>query len=234
MNRRIALVTGGNRGIGLEVVRELAQKGLQVVLTARSEEAGRTALVQLSREGYAVDFQKMDVTRPQEIEAVAGILDRQYGKLDILINNAGILEEQDDRVLAVSLQTLESTLRTNTLGPLLVSQRMAPLLRKGDQARIINVSSGYGELSDMEGGRPAAYKMSKAALNAITLMLADELRPDGIAVDSVCPGWVRTDMGGQEAPRSVEQGAAGIVWLALAEKEVPTGQFLRDGQAIPW
>lgn len=233
MNKKIALVTGGNKGIGLEVCRQLAASGVQVVLTARDDVRGSEARVLLSRDGLSVDFQKLDVTDPTTLEAAFDFISKTYGALDVLVNNAGILPDEDDKGIAVGADTVLKVFKTNSLGPLQVSQRFLPLLKKSQAGRIINVSSGMGSLSDMAGGY-AAYRISKAALNAVTLILADETRDLKISVNAVCPGWVKTDMGGKSASRSVEQGASGIVRLALLEKNVPTGQFLRDGIAIPW
>ena len=232
-DKKIALVTGGNKGIGLEICRQLAVSGIQVVLTARDCLRGSEARALLSRDGLIVDFQKLDVTDPSNLKAVFDFISTTYGALDILVNNAGILPDEDDIGITVGADTVLKVFKTNSLGPLQISQRFLPLLKKSQGGRIINVSSGMGSLSDMAGGY-AAYRISKAALNAVTLILADELKELKISVNAVCPGWVKTDMGGKSAPRSVEQGASGIVRLALLDKNVPTGKFLRDGKAIPW
>ena len=159
-------------------------------------------------------------------------MDRAFGRLDVLINNAGIFSKKDGPGLTVKLQSVRSTLETNTLAPLRLAQALAPLLKRSRAGRIINVSSGMGALADMEGGY-AAYRMSKTALNAVTRILAAELRGT-VAVNSVCPGWVKTDMGGPNAERDVAQGADGAVWLALDAPQNLTGQFIRDRQVIAW
>jgi NAD(P)-dependent dehydrogenase (short-subunit alcohol dehydrogenase family) len=232
-NKKIALVTGANKGIGLEICRQLAHEGVQVVLTSRDEARGIEAQRLLARHGAGVDYRRVDVTEPASMESAFTYVSEKYGKLDILVNNAGILPDQNARGVSVSAKTVREVFETNTLGAFQVSQRFLPLLRKSESGRIINLSSGLGSLSDMGGGYPA-YRISKAALNAVTLILADELRELGISVNAVCPGWVKTDMGGKNAERPVEKGASGIVKLALLEKEVPTGKFLRDGREIPW
>ena len=231
--RRIALVTGSNKGIGYEVCRQLAGAGMEVILSARNEAKGLAAKNRLSGQGFNVDFQKLDVTSPEDIESVCRFIAGRYGRLDLLVNNAGILPDQGDRAASLSEQKLLDVFEINAVGALLVSQKMIPLLAKSGKGKIINVSSGLGSLIDMGGGYPA-YRISKAALNAITRILSSELSGLDISVNSVCPGWVRTDMGGASAPRSVEKGASEIVRLALLEKEMPTGQFLRDGEPVPW
>ncbi|MBI3593604.1 MAG: SDR family oxidoreductase [Nitrospirae bacterium] len=232
-NKKIALVTGGNRGIGLEVCRQLASSEVQVILTARSEELGLQAQSNLSRSGFSVDFQRLDVTDISTLNSTFNFISKRYGVLDILINNAGILPDGDKSGLNVESETILQVFKTNTLGPLRLSQLFLPLLKKSRAGKIINISSGMGSLNEMAGGYPA-YRISKAALNAVTLILSSEMVGLNIAVNSICPGWVKTDMGGRNAARSVEQGATGIVQLALLDKKVPTGKFLRDGQIIAW
>jgi NAD(P)-dependent dehydrogenase (short-subunit alcohol dehydrogenase family) len=231
--KKIALVTGGNKGIGMEVCRQLAASGVQVVLTARAEQRGIRAKKHLLEGGLTVDFQRLDVTLPDTIDSTFSFISKQYGILDILVNNAGILPDEDKSALTVKKETVLEVLKTNTLGPLNLIQRFLPLLTKSKAGKIINVSSGMGSLTDMSGGYPA-YRISKAALNSLTLILASELAGSNISVNSVCPGWVKTDMGGRNASRTVEQGASGIVHLALLEKQIPTGKFLRDRQVISW
>ena len=229
---RIIVVTGGNRGIGLEICRQLAGRGAQVVLTARQQQAGDEVVKKLAAEKLSVQFHPLNVTDPQSATALHDYLQHKFGRLDVLVNNAGVLMKEDGSGLAVKTETVRNTLETNTLAPLFLSQTLAPLLRRGKLPRIINVSSGLGALSEMEGGY-AAYRISKAALNAVTRILAAELR-GAVAVNSVCPGWVKTDMGGANAHREVPQGAAGAVWLALDAPQDVTGQFTRDGKVIPW
>jgi NAD(P)-dependent dehydrogenase (short-subunit alcohol dehydrogenase family) len=231
-NQRIIVVTGGNRGIGFEICRQLARRGAQVVLTARQPEAGAEAVKILAAQQLSAQFHPLNVTDPASAAALRDHLERAFGRLDVLINNAGIFSKVDSPGLDVKLETVRVTLETNTLAPLQLSQTMAPLLKRSSTARIVNVSSGMGALSEMQGGY-AAYRMSKTALNAVTGILAAELR-GAVAVNSVCPGWVKTDMGGANAEREVSQGAAGIVWLALDAPQALTGKFVRDREVIPW
>ena len=230
-NQKTALVTGANKGIGFEVVRELARLGLRVFLGARNEKAGRTATEKLSGEG-AVVFLKIDISDEKSIRAAAEELSRQSDRLDGLVNNAGILLDEDKSALTVTPEIFETTLRTNTLGPWLVSQAFAPLLKKSSEPRIVNVSSGGGQLEDGADGWAPAYCVSKTALNGVTVQLAAALPK--CAVNSVCPGWVRTDMGGENATRSVAEGAATIVWLATDAPHDLTGKFVKDRKVIPW
>jgi NAD(P)-dependent dehydrogenase (short-subunit alcohol dehydrogenase family) len=228
----VTVVTGGNRGIGFEICRQLAGRGAQVVLTARQARAGEEAVKRLAAQKLSVQFHPLDVTRPRDAVAWHDHLQRAFGRLDVLINNAGVFLKEDGPALDVKLDTVRATLETNTLAPLYLSQALVPLLQRSRNARIINVSSGMGALSDMEGGY-AAYRISKTALNAVTTILAAELR-GAVAVNAVCPGWVKTDMGGANAEREVSQGAGGIVWLALDAPQDLTGQFVRDRKIIPW
>ncbi len=228
----VILVTGGNRGIGLETCRQLARRDAQVVLTARDEHAGADAIKKLAGQNLSAQFCPLNVTEPESVAAVHDFLERTFGRLDVLINNAGIFSKEDALGLAVKLATVRTTLETNTLAPLHLAQTLADLLKPSGAGRIINVSSGMGALADMAGGY-AAYRMSKTALNAVTRILAAELR-GAVAVNSVCPGWVRTDMGGTGAERDVSEGAAGIVWLALDAPQNLTGVFVRDAKVIPW
>jgi len=228
----VIVVTGGNRGIGLEVCRQLARRGAQVILTARQPEDGKGAVKSLAAQKLSAQFQPLEVTDAESAAALRHYLKREFGRLDVLINNAGIFSKADGPGLTVKLETVRATLETNTLAPLHLSQLMAPLLKRSRTARIVNVSSGMGALSDMQGGY-AAYRISKTALNAVTAILAAELR-GAVAVNCVCPGWVKTDMGGANAEREVSQGAAGIVWLALDAPQDLTGKFVRDREVIPW
>lgn len=229
--KRIALVTGANKGIGFEVARDLARKGFHVFLGARDEKAGRAAEEKLRKEGE-VTFLKIDIANKESIERAAQEFSRQADHLDTLVNNAGILLDEDKDVLTTTPEIFEKTLRTNTLGALLVSQAFVPLLKKSSAPRIVNVSSGGGQLSDGADGWAPAYCISKTALNGVTSQLAAAL-PE-FAVNSVCPGWVRTDMGGANATRSIAEGAAGIVWLAADAPQKETGKFWRDRKVIPW
>ena len=241
--QRIALVTGANKGIGFEVARQLARKGFHVFLGARNEEAGKAAAQKLNREaeeerssentrGGAVTALKIDISKPESIRRAAEEFSQKSDRLDALLNNAGILLDDDNTILTITPEIFETTLRTNTLGALLVSQSFVPFLKKSDAPRIVNVSSGGGQLADGADGWAPAYCISKTALNGVTVQLAAALPK--FAVNSVCPGWVRTDMGGSNATRSVLEGAAGIVWLAADAPQNQTGKFWRDRKVIAW
>jgi NAD(P)-dependent dehydrogenase (short-subunit alcohol dehydrogenase family) len=229
--QKTALVTGANKGIGFEVARELARMGFRVFLGARNAKAGRAAAEKLQSEGEVV-FLEIDISNEKSIAGAADELARQSEHLDVLVNNAGILLDEDKSALTLTPDIFEKTLRTNTLGPWLVAEAFAPLLKKGREPRIVNVSSGGGQLEDGADGWAPAYCVSKTALNGVTVQLAAALPK--FAVNSVCPGWVRTDMGGENATRSVAEGAATIVWLATAAPHDLTGKFVKDRKVIPW
>jgi NAD(P)-dependent dehydrogenase (short-subunit alcohol dehydrogenase family) len=228
----IALVTGANRGIGLEVAKQLAQKGATVLLGSRDLEKGKLATQSLASEGLKVVPIQLDVTQCEDIEQAAKQIEQQYGRLDILINNAGILYDTWQNAVGADLDEVKLAFDTNTLGPWRLVKGLLQMLRNSEHGRIVNVSSGAGSMHGMSGGTPA-YSISKVALNALTIMLAENLRTDGILVNAVCPGWVATDMGGAGG-RPVEVGAASVTWAALLADNGPTGGFFRDGQPLPW
>jgi NAD(P)-dependent dehydrogenase (short-subunit alcohol dehydrogenase family) len=231
---RIALVTGGNRGIGLEICRQLAQHGLAVVLAARDTTKGKAAAKALQDEGLQVEFHRLDVTSCRSIRACVSALGERRGRIDVLVNNAGILiDPRGSRFLDSKLDTYRDTLETNLFGPLQLAQAVIPLMKANRYGRIVNVSSGQGQLSEMGAGTPA-YRMSKTALNALTRILSAEFGASNILVNSMCPGWVRTGMGGEGAPRTPEQGADTALWLATLPDGGPSGGFFRDRQPIPW
>jgi NAD(P)-dependent dehydrogenase (short-subunit alcohol dehydrogenase family) len=236
--QRIALVTGANKGIGFETARQLLREGFRVFLGARDEKAGKAAAEKLKSEaGRAVDkasvsFLKIDISDPDSVRAAAEEFGKQSDRLDALVNNAGILLDDDKDVLNCTPEIFEATLRTNSLGALLVAQVFVPFVKKSDAPRIVNVSSGGGQLTDGADGWAPAYCISKTALNGVTVQLAAAL--PNFAVNSVCPGWVRTDMGGAGATRSVAEGASGIVWLVAEAPQSQTAKFWRDRKVIPW
>ncbi len=229
-NEKIALVTGANKGIGFEVARQLARMRFRVFLGARNANAGRAAAAKIT-EGK-VTFLEIDISDPESIRRAVEEFSRHADRLDVLVNNAGILLDEDESALTITPEIFEKTLRTNTLGPWLVAQAFVPLLQKSAGPRIVNVSSGGGQLADGADGWAPGYCVSKTALNGVTVQLAAALPK--FAVNSVCPGWVRTDMGGANATRSVAEGASGIVWLAADAPQNLTGQFVRDRKVIPW
>ncbi len=240
MDQKIAVVTGANRGIGFEVVRQLAQQGLTVILTCRDPQKGQQAVEQLAQEGLTVYFHPLDVTSDESCEQFSQNLQQTIGRVDILINNAGIFPEGTDPSLSLSQSILDlprdvllQTLETNTFGALRVVKALRPIF--SSDGRIINVSSIMGQLEKMDSGY-AAYRMSKAALNVVTKVLADELKENtDICVNSVHPGWIKTEMGGARAPQSVQEGADTIVWLALgADGANPSGKFFHNRQEISW
>jgi len=229
---RIALVTGANRGIGFEVCRQLAGKGFIVLLTARDARTAKAAADALNRAGR-VESLVLDVDDADSIAKAAAEVAGQYERLDVLINNAGINYDTWETIENADIDgTVMETITTNLLGPWRVCQAFLPLLRKSHAGRIINVSSESGSLAHMGAG-PPAYQVTKAALNALTRTLAGELRGSHILVNSVCPGWVATDMGGAGG-RPVAEGAAGIVWAATLPDDGPSGGFFRDGKPLPW
>ena len=231
---RIALVTGGNRGIGYEICRQLAQHGLVVVLTARDATKGKAAAKALQDEGLKVEFHRLDVTSCRSIRACVAAVAERLGRIDVLVNNAGIMiDPRGSRFLDSKLDTYRDTLETNLYGPLQLAQSVVPLMKANRYGRVVNVSSGLGQLSEMGAGTPA-YRLSKTALNALTRMLAAEFRESNILANSMCPGWVRTDMGGAGATRTPQQGADTALWLATLPDDGPTGGFFRDRQPIPW
>lgn len=267
---KTVLVTGGNRGIGLEICRQLDELGNIVILGSRDIQKGEEAAASLSKN---VIIKQLDVTSEESIRNLFAFVNNDLGKLDVLINNAGIganhsgsrksvssvmknfMEEnfhgawqtvktikpilQKAGIVAKSqgaenipLVNVKQVMETNFYGPWRMTQVFIPLLGKSEDGRVINISSGLGELSSLTGNYPA-YSLSKASLNALTIMFSNELKDQGIKVNAMCPGWVRTDMGGPNAPRDVSQGAETAVWLAT-EKDIPTGKFFRDRKEINW
>ena len=229
---KTALVTGANKGIGYEVARQLAEKGFQVFIGARNRDAGRKATDEIAKKSGNATFLEIDIADEASVTAAAREFAKAADHLDALINNAGIIVDGDHAILEISDELLRKTLETNTLGALRVTRAFVPFLRKSKAPRVINVSSGGGQLTGGADGWSPAYCISKTALNGVTSQLATALPK--FAVNSVCPGWVRTDMGGRGASRSVEEGADTIVWLASEAPQKLTGKFLRDRKEIPW
>jgi len=232
---RVALVTGGNRGIGLEIVRQLARRGLRVVLGSRDTNEGTHAVAEIAARGSVV-AQAIDVADPASVARAIGDVRNRFGRIDVLVNNAGILIDSGQTASGVPLEEVQKTLDVNLIGAWRVSQTVLPLMRKQRYGRIVNVSSSMGTLSDAatSGGGWPAYRLSKTALNALTILLAAELRDENVLVNAVSPGWVRTRMGGDGAPRSVEEGADTPVWLATLPDGGPSGQLFLDRRRIDW
>ncbi|MGB7930697.1 MAG: SDR family oxidoreductase [Gammaproteobacteria bacterium] len=234
----IAVISGASRGLGFETCRQLGRRGYRVLLTARDHGRGKASAETLQREGLNVEFYPLDVTDADSVQGLAEHLEREYGHLDVLINNAGVFldpmppeDPSASSVFRADIATLRYSMETNAYGALRLCQALIPLMR--GHGRVVNVSSGMGQLSEMNGCCPG-YRFSKAAINVLTRILADELRDTRIKVNSVCPGWVRTEMGGPNADRSVEEGADTIVWLATLPDDGPSGGFFRDRKPIPW
>ena len=222
------LVTGGNRGIGLAICRQLAELGHEVIMGTRDTEKGKIAAEKMA---LPIDVQTLDVTNSNHIQKLAHYLAEAYGSLDVLINNAGI-GIGSNGVAKADLTEVKDIMETNFYGPWRLTQDLLPLLEKSDEGRIINISSGMGALNKMEGGY-AGYRMSKSALNALTILTANELANTSIKVNAMCPGWVKTEMGGAGATRTVEQGADTATWLST-EVSISSGLFYRDRKVISW
>jgi NAD(P)-dependent dehydrogenase (short-subunit alcohol dehydrogenase family) len=232
-DKKVALVTGGNRGIGYELVKQLALNGFHVILTSRNPEMGHQAAQKLKKSDLDVSFAGMDVNNQASIQQEANTVKEQYGRLDVLINNAGVYLDENETLLTMNPSILEETMATNFFGVYHVLYSFIPLMQKQGYGRIINVSSGYGEMREMSAQGVGAYKLSKLALNGLTQLIAAELKGD-IKINAVCPGWVSTDMGGSSAPRTPEQAAKSILWLATIGPDGPNGGFFRDGKPISW
>lgn len=230
--KKIALVTGANRGLGLETCKQLSQLGVTVLLTSRDPTKGEVAAKQLIDKGLDVIFYQLDVSDRSNIKDIFTKIENQFGRLDILINNAAILYDKDQSTMNADLELVNKALTTNLFGPWLLCQAFIPLMEKNGYGRIVNVSSGAASMHYMEGGTPA-YGISKVALNALTRKLASELGRKNVLVNSVDPGWVATDMGGHGG-RPIEDGCRGIVWAATLPNNGPSGGFFHDGEPELW
>jgi NAD(P)-dependent dehydrogenase (short-subunit alcohol dehydrogenase family) len=230
---KVVLITGANKGIGLETAQQLARRRWHVVIGVRKASAGKQAVAAIEKENGEASLLEVDVSDSKSISRAAAEFEQRQDYLDVLINNAGIYPDEGLTLLTISRRQLTETFQTNTFGPVEMTQAFLPFLRKAKGSRVINMSSGYGQIEGLLAHVPS-YCLSKLALNGVTLMLAQALKPDGIAVNSMSPGWVRTDMGGAAAPRSVEEGADTAVWLAADAPQKFTGKFFRDRKEIPW
>jgi NAD(P)-dependent dehydrogenase (short-subunit alcohol dehydrogenase family) len=231
-DRPVAVVTGANRGIGREVVRQLAAGGYVAVLGARDEARGRTAAEALGGAAAGVVACPLDVADDASVRAAAARVESELGRCDALVNNAAIDYDTDARATTADLDRIRRAMETNLYGAWRTALAFLPLLRRSPHPRLVNVSSGGGSISQMRAGTPA-YSVSKAALNALTRILAAELRPNRVLVNAICPGWVATDMGGPGG-RPVADGAASVVWAVLLDDDGPTGGFFRNGRPVPW
>jgi NAD(P)-dependent dehydrogenase (short-subunit alcohol dehydrogenase family) len=229
----VALVSGGNRGIGRDVVRQLGERGITVVLGSRDLKRGEKVAAELEAKDLRIVAKQLDIRDEASVERVARELEEEFGRVDILVNNAGITDPWRGTAENADFDAVKDVLETNLFGAWRLAKAVIPLMRRNGYGRIVNLSSGMGQLSDMRGHSPG-YRVSKTGLNALTRMLASELAGENILVNSVCPGWVRTDMGGPGARRSVEEGADTPVWLATLPDGGPSGGFFRDRKPIPW
>ncbi len=228
----VALVTGANRGIGLEVCRQLAGLGYIAILGSRDLAKGELAAQPLIQAGLDVVPRQLDVTNAQSIARLRAWVEGEYGRLDVLVNNAAAFYDDWETVLDADLDTARDAFENNTLGAWRMTQEFLPLIRRSRHGRIVNVSSDAGSLDSMGSGSPA-YNLSKVSLNGLTRMLAIALQGSGILVNAVCPGWVATDMGGKGG-RPVEEGAASVQWAVTLPDDGPSGGFFRDGKPLPW
>lgn len=229
-SQRVALVSGGNRGIGLEICRQLAEQGYTVVLGSRDKEKGKEAASSLE---VNVQARQLDVSDPESIDRLADAIESDFGRLDVLVNNAGISNDDGQSGVGADLDRVRETLEANLFGAWVLCQAAVPLMQKNGYGRIVNVSSGLGAINDMGGGSPG-YRISKVGLNALTRILAAELGGQNVLVNAVSPGWVRTDMGGENASRTVEEGADTPVWAATLPDNGPTGGFFHDRRPTDW
>lgn len=226
MTKKTILITGANRGIGKEIARQMAELGWQVIVAARNFEAAKNVAGEIGHDAFAV---QLDVTDLAVIGQAAETIRQKFGRLDVLVNNAAIMGTAPMR--SFDLDEMEQTIDTNLMGPIRTAKSFMSLLKESDDARIINLSSGMGELASLRSGGYAAYRLSKTSLNAFTILLASELQ--SVKVFAMCPGWVQTDMGGKGAPRPVSKGAETAVWLAT-DKQPASGNFYRDKKVISW
>ena len=230
---KVALVTGAYRGLGLETVRQLLEMDYEVILTARSREKAEAPLKALSARYDGVHYHDLDVSKQDSVSAIHTFVNDKFGRLDVLVNNAGINYDTWHSARDADLNEVTQTIDTNLMGAWRMCQAFIPLMKSQGHGRIVNVSSGAGAIEGMGPGTPG-YSVSKAAMNVLTIKLAAKMQGTDVLVNAVCPGWVRTEMGGSAAPRSVEEGAGGIVWAATLEEGGPNGGFFRDGKPIAW
>jgi NAD(P)-dependent dehydrogenase (short-subunit alcohol dehydrogenase family) len=232
-SRRVALVTGANRGIGFAIARQLAERDLQVIITARDSEQVSQAAGLLVGRGLAASGARLDVTQPDTITAAVEYVLDEYDRIDVLVNNAGI-SDGNQQPSSIDVELTSRIWQVNVLGAWQCAEAVIPAMRAAGYGRIVNLSSTLGSLHHMNRPTEPAYRVSKAALNAVTRVLAAELSGSGILVNAASPGWVRTDLGGPNAPRSVDQGADTPVWLATLPDNGPTGGFFYERKPMEW
>jgi NAD(P)-dependent dehydrogenase (short-subunit alcohol dehydrogenase family) len=240
-DKRVALVSGANRGLGLAISQGLAEHGITVILGVRDSKKGAQACSRLKRRGLDVHLEVLDVANQRSIQTAVKHIQTRFGRLDILVNNAGIMIDGEESVLDVSWHIIHKTLQTNVMGPLRLCKSCIPLMKAGGYGRVVNLASSLGSLTEMADPdstaamvRTPAYRLSKTALNCMTILIAQEVRDDNILVNSACPGWVRTALGGDEAPLTPQQGADTPIWLAMLPDGGPTGGFFREREPVPW
>lgn len=233
-NKKIALVTGAKRGLGFATSEALAEKGYTVIMVGRGKKEIEAQAAQLKNKNLDVVGFDCDITKESDVMKLKSFVAEKFGKLDVLVNNAGAFNEimGESSVFTTPANVVSETFNTNTLGAFRVTNALADLLKKSGDARVVNVSSGMGQLSEMNGAYPG-YRLSKTAMNALTKIYAEEFG-DTVKVNSVCPGWVKTEMGGAGADREIPEGISGIVWAATLPKNGPTGGFYRDGERLDW
>ncbi|MGZ3768219.1 MAG: SDR family NAD(P)-dependent oxidoreductase [Bdellovibrio sp.] len=235
--KKIAIVTGASRGLGLGTSEALAQRGFKVIMAMRNPDKAQKVINDLKVKDLDVVAMKLDVSQEKSITDFAEQIKKEYGYVDVLVNNAGIMIDSEDggssSVLKTKTSTIQKSFATNTLGPFVLTQKIFPLMKQEGYGRIVNVSSGMSQLSETQPAY-AGYRISKTALNMVTKLFASEVEGSDICVNSVCPGWVKTDMGGPNASRTIEQGIKGIVWAATLPKGGPNGGFFRDGEPVSW
>ncbi len=230
---KISLITGAYRGLGLAAAKMMAARDYRVFLAARKTKETEQAVEDIRKAGGKAEFLLLDISDEASVERAAAEFGRRAEHLDVLINNAAIFPDQEESPLKLPGEKMLNAFRTNTLGAIWMIQKFYSFLKKSKEARVINVSSGLGSLSEMSLYSPA-YSVSKTALNAVTKQFSLLFKEEGIAVNSVCPGWCRTDMGGAQAPRSAEDGAKSILWLAFDAPKSLSGGFYRDGKKVEW
>lgn len=233
MAQRVAVVTGASQGVGFEICRQLAQQKIQVILTARNSERGEAAAHHLQQEGYTVSFHPLDITQPTQIADLIHSISTQFGQLDILVNNAGIYLDQHQPALTITPELIAQAVQTDVCGTFAMCQAVIPLMKAQQYGRIVNLSSRTSRLDQMNN-LGLTYKISKSSINVMTVVLAQEVASHNILINAVNPGWIRTEMGGDQATCSPIAGADGPVWLATLPDSSPTGCFF-DGRVIqPW